>query len=546
MSVVTVNILSEGAPVNAVNQLIHVEVRKEVNRLPVAQLTLVDGDAARRRFAISQSDAFTPGKAIEIRARREGERTGEITLFKGIVVGQRVEADLRGSQLVVELKDSAIKMSSLRRTTIFREQKDSDILSGLIRSQGLRAGEVTDTGLTHPEMVQYQCSDWDFLVLRAEANGLLVSVDDGQVSVVKPNLNGARHRYEYGMDSIYSLEMQADAAQQIGAIGASSWDVKNQALQGPENASRASVTPGNLRPNTLADAVGAATLNLSSSVWMENKEMKAWADGRLLRSALAMVRGRVSVEGDGAVKPLHVIDIQGVSNKFNGRTLVTAVRHEINPDGWRTDIQFGLDAEPFAQAFRDIQEPPASGLLPAILGLQIGVVDAFEADPQGQVRVKVRIPALQADDEVLWARLLFPDAGKQRGYFFLPETGDEVAVGFLNGDPRQPIIIGSLYSSTNEPPVPAGDIKEENFIKGIFSREGIRLHFDDEKKTLTIATLDNQHVLLNGADKKIEIKDANDNSITLDNSGIVIKSAKDLKIEASGKVEIKGSQVDVK
>jgi hypothetical protein len=94
--------------------------------------------------------------------------------------------------------------------------------------------------------------------------------------------------------------------------------------------------------------------------------------------------------------------------------------------------------------------------------------------------------------------------------------------------------------------VPAGDITEDNFIKGIFSREGIRIRFDDENKTLTISTTDQQQVVLNGKDKKIEIKDGNDNTVTMDDSGVLIKSGKDIKIDAGGKVEIKGSQVDVK
>jgi len=35
------------------------------------------------------------------------------------------------------------------------------------------------------------------------------------------------------------------------------------------------------------------------------------------------------------------------------------------------------------------------------------------------------------------------DAGKQRGQVFWPEPGGEVVVGFINGDPRQAIILGA-------------------------------------------------------------------------------------------------------
>ena len=44
----------------------------------------------------------------------------------------------------------------------------------------------------------------------------------------------------------------------------------------------------------------------------------------------------------------------------------------------------------------------------------------------------------------------------------------------------------------------------------------------------------------------IQVTDQHGNSITMDKNGIEIKSEKDVKIDASGNVEIKGQKVDVK
>ena len=86
-------------------------------------------------------------------------------------------------------------------------------------------------------------------------------------------------------------------------------------------------------------------------------------------------------------------------------------------------------------------------MLPAANGLQIGVVTALEDDPQGDDRIKCRLPMVGAGEEGLWARLATLDAGDGRGTYFRPEIGDEVVVGFLDDDPRNPVILGMCHSS---------------------------------------------------------------------------------------------------
>ena len=106
-----------------------------------------------------------------------------------------------------------------------------------------------------------------------------------------------------------------------------------------------------------------------------------------------MLRGRLSVPGFAAIKPLDVMELAGVGKRFNGTTLVTGMRHRVNTQGWLTDVQFGLSPVRFA-AREDIVDVPAAGLLPAVHGLQLGVVDAFKEDPDKQLRVKVLLAGI--------------------------------------------------------------------------------------------------------------------------------------------------------
>ena len=545
MGVVTATILSDGDEMNPAYALLSMEVAKEVNRIPTAQLTLVDGDAARGEFPISNSAFFEPGKAIEIKLRFEGE--SDETVFRGLVMRQGVRASAQGSVLVVDMKDAAIKLTHSRRNAIYRDLSDGEIVGRIIDEAGLAKGDVATTEPTHPEIVQYYATDWDFILSRADIQGLVVIANDGTVSMNPIDLSGeAAHRFEFGLSELYDFEFELDATHQHTAIESVAWDLENQQLTESSTAEEFTLTQGNLGGADLAQAVGYDSYVLSHPVPLDAAEQQNWANARMTRSRMSMIRGRLSVQGSAAIKPFDLMEVAGVGERFNGKTRVTGVRHLVDERGWQTDVQFGLTPECFARQ-PDIRDMPSAGLLPPATGLQLGVVDSFEEDPDQQLRVRVRLPAVDTEDKAVWARLAAPDAGTDRGYFFRPEPGDEVAVGFFNNDPRQSVILGAMYSSANSPPADFAEITEENINKGIVTKKGTRISFiDDEKAAVFIETPQSNKVLLDDDAESIEIVDQHGNSITMNSSGIEISSCADLKIDASGNVEIKGQQVDVK
>ncbi|NES63960.1 MAG: hypothetical protein F6K24_01065 [Okeania sp. SIO2D1] len=275
---------------------------------------------------------------------------------------------------------------------------------------------------------------------------------------------------------------------------------------------------------------------------MDDSEIQAWADAKLLKSRLSMLKGRLKVPGFAGIKPGDFMEITGIGQRFNGKTLVTGIRHQVNAQGWQTDVQFGLSADFFAEQNKNIIDTPAAGLIPAINGLQIGIVDQFEEDPYKQFRVKVKIPSIETDG-VVWARLASVESGKERGIFFRPEPGDEVIIGFINDDPRQAIILGSVYSQKNALP-PGLKISQENYKKGIVTKEGLQIIFDDENKLIEIRTHKKNVIKLSEKDKGINLEDENGNRMIMDDKGVQIQSSKDIVIEGKN-ITLKGSKVDV-
>jgi uncharacterized protein involved in type VI secretion and phage assembly len=242
------------------------------------------------------------------------------------------------------------------------------------------------------------------------------------------------------------------------------------------------------------------------------------------------------------VLPGNVLELTGIGERFEGKIYVSGVRHTVAHGNWETDVQLGLNPELFAETY-NLRPLPAEGLLPAVNGLQIGVVTVLENDPDGEDRLKVRMPLVSTAEEGLWARLATLDAGKERGTFFRPEIGDEVVVGFLDGDPRHPIILGMCHSSAKPAPEAA---KDKNPRKGYVSREKMHFIFDDEKKIIVLDTPGGNKLTLSEEDKGIVIADQNGNKITLDDSGISIESTKELTLKAAQDLKIEGLNTELK
>lgn len=535
-------------PIPSSAVITQLDVVREVGKISLAEVTLVDGNPAIRNFRLSDGPDFKPGHFLEIILRYEGVPESETTVFKGIIVQHSIEATVRGGMLKVTAKDQAVNMTTLRKQAIHVDLTDNTLFAELINANGLEVGRLAETTPEYPEIVQFWCSDWDMLLSRADYQGFWVLTQDGTVEVLNPeeiDLATAQHTYEYGMDELYGFRINLDAQAQYGAITATGWNLSNQALESGTEANRYNPNPGEVDPSDLASKVGGDSLTVNSTVPVPTEELTNWAQGQLRKSRDHMVRGYLSIRGNPSLLIGEVVELKGLSVNFNGKVPISGIRHRLSAGGWVTDIQFGRSPSASYANKREVPQPLAGGLIPPVQGLQIGKVDAIELDPTDQLRVKIKLAAMGEEAESIWARLASPEAGDQRGYLFRPEEGDEVVVAFVNNDPRYPVILGSLYSDAIATPVPSEEITEENFIKGIYTKSGLKVSFDDEKKALTLQTEEKRFITLNETDKTIEIKDKDDHYLLFNDKGLTIKCSGDLTLEATGKVVIKGSEVDV-
>lgn len=536
--VCTITVLTDGEPVPGQYHIVSVVVSKELNRIPTASLHIRDGEAAAATFPAGNTDLFIPGKAVEIQL---GYRSQNETVFKGLIVKHSIKVRKNGSWLIVECRDEAAKLTASLKNRYFTEKKDSDIMEEIIGTYGL-SYEVEATGPDLKEVVQYNATDWDFLLCRAEANGQVVAVNDGKISIAQP-ATGAEPilKVQYGA-TILELDAELDARIQSKGLKAWSWNASEQELIEAEASEPSVPASGNLSFEDLAGVIHDDIDEIRHEGKLSQPELQAWADARLMKERLAKVRGRARFQGFAALLPGQIIELTGVGDRFEGMMYVSGVRHTVAGGNWETDVQLGINPALFVDHF-NLRPLPAAGLIPGTAGLQTGVVTALENDPDGEDRIKVRLPLISPSEEGIWARLATLDAGNERGTFFRPEIGDEVVLGFLADDPRHPVVLGMLHSSAKPAPEPASD---NNDLKGYVSRSKMKLSFDDDKKIMLWETPAGNKIALSEEETAIFIEDQNGNKIRLDDNGITIESAKDLTIKASGDIKMEGNNIDIK
>lgn len=107
------------------------------------------------------------------------------------------------------------------------------------------------------------------------------------------------------------------------------------------------------------------------------------------------------------------------------------------------------------EPFRPMRSTPK----PIVQGPQTAFVvgpagDEIHTDEYGRIKVQFHWDRLGEEDEhsSCYMRVSQPIAGNNWGVTFIPRIGQEVVVSFLEGDPDQPLVTGSVYNAIQRPP----------------------------------------------------------------------------------------------
>lgn len=536
----SVSISADGDAVDT-DRILMIETWNLANRIPRARIVLSEGQADGERFPLSGAGDFAPGVKVEIAAGYGGET--EI-IHSGTVIRQslRIVPDAT-PQLIVETADPLLAMTLSRSSALSLAKSDKDLVAALVRASGGRVGKNEAKASPHEAFIQFHASDWDLLLLRAEASGCLVYVEDGKADIVQPVGGEAVLMLEYG-DAVIALDLTIDAPSQIAAAAAKSrsWSYAEQTLKEAGGSAAEVTLPGDLDSAALAGVFGIDPVRQRSGAAIDAERLADWSSALLLRAGLARVQGTVRFQGSAAAKPGKTVTLAGMSDRFDGDAYVTGVRHLIRDGRWHSTAVIGLSEGGFPGRHGELAAPAAGGLAPPARGLHSATVTAVATDPNGDFRVKVALPLVD-EAQGLWARLGHPYASSGFGIAFHPEVGDEVAVGFMDEDPASPVVLASLYSRTRAPTYPANEADDK---KAIVTRSKMEITFDDKDVVLEVRTPAGRYARLDDKAKTLTVADPFGNKLEMSQARVelvsdkemVLKSGTDLKIQCGASMTV--------
>lgn len=522
--------------------LISLSISLELNRIPWARIIFSDGSVEKQKFEKADNDLFSPGKSIEILL---GYNQKPETVFNGIIIKQSVKI-LPGKnyKLEIDCKDMMVQTTLVRNSRYYISETDTQIIQDIIKNYpDLKSGTLADTGFKHEELVQYNVTDWDFMLLRADANGMYLTVANGELGMAKPEIKpqaDLQVQFGQGKSGIPLLEFESelDARNHYPGVKGDSWDYTQQQIM-EESAGSTPAAGGISVPSAVSSILpgGGAKKDFPDVLYkkqivqlyhggdLDSQELNSWANAKLQRGQLSRIKGRVAIPGIKSL-PGDTLEVNGVSDRFNGTHLITGIVHQFMKGHWKTDIQFGWDANFISEDLNPAMSD-ASGIIPGIKGLHAGVVSKIEGDTRsGNHRIKVRIPFIaqnpnNTQSDGIWARLVNIYAGDKHGFIFRPEINDEVIVGFINNDPNDALILGAVHSDKYKAPNEI-TLSDANPIKGFIAKSGMQMLFDDDNTKIQLNTGGNNSPMieLDGKQKKIRLVLDSSNSIELSSSGI--------------------------
>lgn len=401
-------------------------------------------------------------------------------------------------------------------------------------------------------VMQYQESDFNFLN-RLSAEYYEWFYYDGE------NLNFGKPAKQTKVALVYGRDVQSlQYGIEVAPIKTNrfAYNPKQDEMIQAKGSGSAAGRPDLTHAASTSGNVYSKVFNQSSLIRVENNgDIKDLADNEEKASVGQLLK--ISGRGDNPELGIgKIVDISmslkqgsGFETTSLGKFLITSVVHNVDKEGRYYNMFEGIVSTTERIPFNNYERPNPDMLLAEVFD---------NADPLGQGRIRVKFKWLcETNDPTEWLRVITPDAGssskitKNRGFVFIPEKGDQVVIGFEDGNVASPIVMGSVFHGKNG----IGG-SSNNDKKSLTTKSGHTISMDDsggilvkDKTDLNFIAIDGKNAITVNTDNNITLQtgkvmiimDKENDKIIIQARNIEIRAADDFKLTGDGAPSKNGS-----
>jgi type VI secretion system secreted protein VgrG len=387
-------------------------------------------------------------------------------------------------------------------------------------------------------VIQYRESDFEFLNRLSGEYHEWFYYDGTQLNFGRPDEQRQVSLF-YGRD-VQNLQY----AMEVAPIKYKrfAYNPKQDEMLQSESTGKASGTPDLAHAIQVSNAMYSKTFNQPATIRLDNNsDIKSYVENEEKAHISELLK--VNASGDNAMLGIGAIaDIaMSVRKELNfvteslGKFLITSINHNIDGTGRYHNTFEAVVSTTERLLVKNYERPSPDIQLADVLDNE---------DPLGQGRVKVKFKwECQTNEPTEWLRVVSPnagngDTGKNRGFHVIPEKGDQVVIAFEEGNIARPVVMGSVFHGKSGD---SSNFKNSN-IKGLTSRKGSALSFDDLNHALNLGTNTKNFVNIKNGEGLITAEAAETIVIKTGLSSITLKSDGTIDIVGE-KINIQGKQV---
>lgn len=486
------------------------------------------------------------GQSIKISITPSTMSTESPLLFNGIITeAQVVRTSGASGGIVINGYSSTILLEGTPNIRSFSDKSLSDIVKevvGTYPQENLKPSVNVENDPVLPYTVQYGESDFAFLSRLAQKKGQWLFFNGEELLFGKANPKNFTLEYGRSLHS-FNIEMRAKSLgfEYIGYDAASGETQKASSLEvnyQPEGYSKSIFESSKkLFPNM-------STMLYSHAV--EEGNSRTHLVDRATTQLQSRTADLVTAKGDSDETGLRIGDVisikepafsltgnilDGLQEQDFGKYIITDIMHVCDESGTYHNSFDAVPESVGAPPYGNVHSFPVAESQPATV--------VSNEDPAGLGRIQVAFVWQKEEGKTTpWIRMTNPHSGGGKGFYFIPEVGEEVLIAFEGGNAEKPFVLGAMYNGSAS----SGYAASNNTVKAIHTRSGHIIKFTEDE-SIVITDKSGNEILLDTVGSNINITAPNDISITA-GGNMTLTAGKNISLGASENIsETAGSSI---